>query len=160
MAIQFAMADESEKNTADVLARIEREVANLKSALVLLGIKQCSCCEKFYPISDPGSLFAACEDTVCYACFSGWWPGRCHNLSIPSRDSIEHKLMRWLVDYHGGVVFNELSQLPSQELQDVHVVVACFECGGTGTLGGERCRHCHGNGTVWVITMNVRESSI
>jgi hypothetical protein len=71
VAIQFAMGNESEKNAAEVLARIERDVANLKSALVLLGIKQCSSCEKFYPTSDPGSLFAACGDTACYACFSG-----------------------------------------------------------------------------------------
>jgi|SRR5579859_735933 len=154
------MANEPEKNPAEVLAHLERDVANLKSALVLLGIKQCSSCEKFYLTSDPGSLFTACEDTVCYACFSSWWPGRCHNLSIPGRSSIEHKLMRWLVDYHGGIVFRELSQLPPQELQDVRVVVACFECGGTGTLGGERCRYCHGNGSVWVVTMNRRELNI
>jgi len=147
------MVNEPENNSAEVLARLEREVANLKSAFALLGARQCSSCEKFYLTSNPGNLFSACGDSVCYACLSAWWSGRCHHLDIPSRSAIEHKLMRWLVDYHGGVVFRELAQLPPQELQDVHIVVACFECSGTGKQDGERCRYCRGSGSVWVVTM-------
>jgi hypothetical protein len=46
----------------------------------------------------------------------------------------------------------ELNELPPTEIQDVHLIVGCAECSGTGTFAGERCRHCLGNRNISVIT--------
>ena len=148
------MAVEPENGPREALARLERDMANVKDALGLLGAKPCSVCGKFYLRSDPGNLFKACGDSVCYACFSSWWPDVCPKLSVHDRKAIEHKLTRWLIDHHQATVFREFSELPPRELQDVHIVVGCQECKGSGKQSGsERCRHCLGNGTVWVVTL-------
>ena len=146
------MADESQNASGDVVARLEHDVANLKQALGLLGVKPCSVCGKFYLCSNPGNLFTAGDQSVCYACLSSWWLDRCHCLSIPERESIERNLRRWLVVHHGAKVYRELSELPPEEQQNVRVIVTCHECKGSGRMGGERCRHCLGNRNVWVIT--------
>src|ERR1035437_7484856 len=70
--IQFAMPEDSEDSIAEALARLERDVANLKNALVQLGAKPCSVCAKFYRDAN-GNLFTACGDSVCYTCLPGWW---------------------------------------------------------------------------------------
>jgi hypothetical protein len=145
------MPEDSEDSIAEALARLERDVANLKNALVQLGAKPCSVCAKFYRDAN-GNLFTACGDSVCYTCLPGWWVNCSCNLSTSDRESIEYKLTSWLIAHHRGKIFRELKELPPKEAQDVHLVVACHECRGTGTIDGVRCRHCHGNGTVWVIT--------
>jgi hypothetical protein len=146
------MTAESENSSGEALERLERDMANVKNALGLLGARPCSVCGKFYLSSNPGNLFTGCGDPVCYGCFSGWWPDRCQHLSTRDRESIEYKIMRWLLDHHRANVYREFSKLPPRELQDVHVVVACHECKGSGKLEGERCHHCLGNGTIWVVT--------
>lgn len=153
LAIQFAMAAESQNGSGEALAHLERDMANVKDALNLLGAKPCSVCGKFYLRSNQGDLFKACGDSVCYACFSNWWLDRCQNLSAHDREPIEYKLTRWLIDHHRAMVFREFTELPPKELQDVHMVVGCRECKGSGKVGGERCRNCHGNRTVWVVTL-------
>jgi hypothetical protein len=150
--MEFVMA-QSDNNFGEALARLERDMANMKNAIALLGARPCCVCAKFYLSSSAGNLFAACGETVCYGCLSGWWPGRCQSLSIPDRESSESKLMRWLTEYHQAKVFHALAELPPRELEDVHIVIGCYECKGTGILGRERCRHCHGNGTAWLVTM-------
>jgi len=147
------MATEPENHSGDVLARLQREMENVKNALGLLGARPCSVCVKFYLSSDPGNLLKACGDSVCYACFSGWWADRCQGLSISDRESNEYKIMHWLIDHHRAKVYREFSELPPKELQDVRVVVGCRECKGSGKMGGERCRHCLGNRTVWVVNL-------
>lgn len=148
------MAGESENGPREALARLERDMANVKDALGLLGAKPCSVCGKFYLRSNLGDLFKACGDSVCYACLSGWWSAVCPKLSVQDRTPIEHKLTRWLIDHHQATVFREFSELPPREHQDVHIVVGCQECKGSGKqFGTERCRSCLGNGTVWVVTL-------
>ena len=145
------MADEPDISDT-TLAHIERELANVKDALGLLGAKPCCACGKFYLSSTSGNLFNSGTERVCYTCISTWWRERCTQLNIPERQAIEHKLMRWLIEYHDAKVFRELRELPPSEVQDVHLIVECAECNGTGTQAGERCPHCLGNRNVWVIT--------
>jgi len=155
--LQFAMAAGSENDPREGLACLKRDMANVKDALGLLGAKPCSICGKFYLRSNPGDLFKAGRDSVCYACFSSWWSNVCPKFSIPDREAIEYKLMRWLIDHHQATVFREFSELPPKEVQDVHIVVGCHECKGSGKqYGTERCRSCLGNGTVWVVTLKQR----
>ena len=80
------MAVEPENGPREALARLERDMAKVKDALGLLGAKPCSVCGKFYLRSDPGNLFKACGDSVCYACFSSWWPDVSQN-SLSMTDS-------------------------------------------------------------------------
>jgi hypothetical protein len=147
------MADESQNGFGEVFARLERDVSQLKEGLALLGARPCGVCGKFNLSSNPGALFAAGGDAVCYACLPDWWLGRCHSLSIPERGSIEHGLMRWLIANHAAKVFHELRELPPPETQYFRLVVACYECKGTGKMGSDRCRHCLGNRNVWVVTL-------
>ena len=149
--IQFDMAAESKSRSTEVLARLEHDMANLKDALGTLGLRPCSLCGKFYPISNPGNLFTI-RDAICYACLSGWWPDHRRSLDQADRQLSESKLSDWLTRYHNAQVFREFKDLPPKELQDLNVVVACRECKGEGRLFGGRCRYCLGNGTVWVVT--------
>jgi hypothetical protein len=146
------MADEREISGA-TLERLEREVAQMKEGLGLLGARPCSVCGRYSLSANPGNLFHGEAELVCYACLSNWWSERCPQLRIAERSAIESKLMRWLVQYHDAQIFRELKDLPSSGQQEVHLVAACPECHGTGKLASERCRHCLGNRNVWVITM-------
>jgi hypothetical protein len=137
----------------DAVREMAREIANLKQGLGLLGVKPCSVCGRFFLGSDPGSFFTAGRESVCYGCLPGWWPGCCQHLDTGVREPIEYKLKDWLIHFHGGKTYRELKELPAAELQNVRVVVSCRECKGSGAMGGDRCRHCSGNGTVWVITL-------
>lgn len=153
MALQFAMTTEPQNGLGEVLARLRDEVNNLREALGLLGVKPCSCCGKYFLTANPANLFTAGSDSVCYGCLPGWWLGRCHDLDIPDRDSIEHNLMRWLIAHHGAKVYRGLTELPAEESQYLRLVVTCYECKGTGKMGADRCRHCLGNRNVWVVTL-------
>ncbi len=146
------MMNEPLNGSGEVLARLQHDVANLKEALGLLGVKPCCCCGKFYLGTNSANLFATGDDSVCYGCLPGWWQGRCHGLDISDRELIEHSLMRWLIANHGAKVYRELTELPPEESQCLRLVVACYECKGTGKMGADRCRHCLGNRNVWVVT--------
>jgi hypothetical protein len=147
------MAEDASIRSGNEAGNLAREIANLKQGLGLLGVKPCSVCGRFFLGSDPGSFFSACGDSVCYGCLPGWWPQSCQRLSAGERETLEYKLKDWLIHFHGGKTYRELKELPAPELQNVHVVVSCKECHGSGVMGGERCRHCAGNGTVWVVTL-------
>jgi hypothetical protein len=146
-----AMADERESSDA-ALARLERELAQVRRGLALLGAKPCSRCGRYYLSAHSGNLFRTGDELICYACLSAWWRERCPQLPLAARGAIEHKLLRWLVEQHGAQVFRELKDLPPDEVQDIHMIVSCPECDGTGKEGDARCRHCLGNRNVWVIT--------
>jgi hypothetical protein len=146
------MADEREISGA-ALARLERELAQMKEGLGLLGARPCSVCGRYLLTANPGNLFHTGQEFVCYPCLSNWWRERCPQLDTAERGAIESKLMRWLIQHHNAQVVRELKDLPPSELQEVHLVAACPECHGTGKLAGERCRHCLGNRNLWVITM-------
>jgi hypothetical protein len=146
------MVEDSQKDSAETVARLEHDVANLKRALGLVGVKPCSSCGTFYLSSKPGNLFISQGDAVCYTCLADWWQDRCKHLSIPERDSAEHELMRWLIANHNARVYRALGDLPPEEEQSMRLIISCHECKGTGRMGGDRCRHCLGNGNVWVVT--------
>ena len=147
------MPNEPQNGSGEVLAALQHDVANLREALGLLGVKPCCCCGRFFLGTNPGNLFAAGSDSVCYACFSGWWKGHCRDLDVSTRESMEHNLMRWLIANHGAKVYRELRELPPEEGQYLRLVVTCYECKGTGKMGVDRCRHCLGNRNVWVVTL-------
>lgn len=146
------MANETENSSSEALERLQHEVSNLREAFGLLGVKPCACCGKFFLSTNPANLFTAGSESVCYGCLPGWWERHCQDVDIPDRQSIEHNLMRWLIAHHGGKVYRELKELPPEERQYLRMVVACYECKGTGKMGADRCRHCLGNRNIWVVT--------
>jgi hypothetical protein len=141
------MSENPDPSAAQVLA----ELARLKDALALLGVRPCSSCKKFYRRTDPGALFDA-DDLICYACIPQWWPQHSAQLVLKDRETIEGKLVFWLRDHHRAEVFKDPAKLPETSLQELHIVATCLECRGAGkSMGQERCRFCEGRGTVWVI---------
>jgi hypothetical protein len=137
-------------------ADLQQELAHIKEALAQLGARPCCNCGKFYLTADAANLFQAVHnagtDRVCYNCIAPWWRARCPTLTIPERQSIEPKLMRWLIEHHQAKVFRDLNNLPPEDTQDIHLTLGCAECAGSGILAGGRCHHCNGNRNVWVIT--------
>jgi integrase len=101
---------------------------------VLLGVKPCSVCGKFCLSSDPGNLFNASRDSVCYSCLATWWPDCCGHLEAHERETIEYRLKDWLVKFHQAKVCREFKELPAKELQDIQIVVECREFKGTGAI--------------------------
>lgn len=146
------MPEKSEASVEEILARQALDLDRLKDAFGLLGVSPCSWCKKFLRRSDPGALFDAGGELICYSCIPEWWPQRCAQLSTKDRESLEGKLVFWLRDYHHAELFKDPAKLPESSLQELHIVANCLECRGTGkSLGQERCRYCDGRGTVWVI---------
>jgi hypothetical protein len=145
------MAEES-PSTSTTIANLQREVAHLTAALGLLGAKPCASCGKFFLTANPANLFTTNSESVCYSDLTDWWKQRCQDLTVEQREAIEPALMRWLIAQHGAKVYRELKELPPEDTQEVRLIVSCHECAGSGTAAGERCRHCLGNQTVWVVT--------
>jgi hypothetical protein len=144
------MPENSDPRVEEILARHEFDLDRLKEAFALLGVSPCSRCKKFFRRSDPGALFDAGQP-VCYGCIREWWPERSAQLSVKEREATEGKLASWLRNHHHAEVFKDPAKLPDSSLQELHLVAHCLECHGTGTLMGQRCPHCAGRGTVWVI---------
>jgi hypothetical protein len=146
-----AMSEESEKCLHDTLARLERELDHLRQGLSLLGVKPCARCRKFFRLSDAGALFDCGDVACCYECIHEWWSQRCGELSLKDRKIVEHKLVRWLMAHHDAHIVHDLGKMPKDSPQALRMVADCLECSGTGILLGERCRHCDGAGTAWVV---------
>ncbi len=145
------MPDYPEKELDERLAGIERRLRHLTAGLGLLGVKPCSWCGVFYRRSDPGALLD-CGELVCYDCVSPWWLHRCPELSVKDRQTAESGLRRWLVTYHHAEVIGQLRHLPKPEGLLMKLVTSCEQCDASGkTYTGERCPHCDGRGTVWVV---------
>jgi len=141
----------SSPSVDEVLSRQQLELDRLKNALALLGVSDCSWCKKFLRRTDPGALFDAGE-LVCYGCIPEWWPQRYAGLTTKERENLEGKLVFWLRDHHHAETFKDPAKLPEASLQELHLVVTCLECHGTGkSLGQDHCRFCDDRGTVWVI---------
>ncbi len=146
------MPEESDPRVEQLLARHEIDLNRLKDALGLLGVNACFWCKKFSRRSDPGALFDAGGDLICYGCIHAWWTHRCAELSTKDRESLESKLVYWLRANHKAEIFKDPAKLPDSSLQELNLVASCLECRGTGkSLGEEHCRYCAGRGTVWVI---------
>ena len=130
---------------------LERDLANMKEGLGLLGIRPCSACGKFFRSSSTGETFSYMGETVCYDCLESWWKSRATNLDMSTRSTVEQKLMRWLIDNHDAVVVKDPASVRSAQFADFRLVVNCHECAATGLLGKAKCRHCRGNKVIWVI---------
>jgi len=146
------MPDQPDPRIEDVLARHTFELDRLKDALGLLGVNRCSWCKKFLRRADPGALFDAGGDLVCYPCIQDWWTHRCTQLSTKEREDLESKLVYWLRGTHRAEIIKDSAKLPESSQQELNLVANCLECRGTGkSLGQDRCRYCEGRGTVWVV---------
>jgi hypothetical protein len=141
-------------DSGDVLKRvtgIERDLEQLREGLGLLGVKRCSWCKKFFRSSEPAALFDDGAELVCYGCIHEWWPHTCGGLELKDRETMEHKLVRWLVTYHGARLIQQSHKLPDEQLQEFRIAAECDQCEGTGMLLGSHCRYCGGEGTMWVV---------
>lgn len=146
------MPEKPDPNIEEILARQQLDLNRLKDAFGLLGITACSWCKKFFRRAEPGALFEAGGQVICYADIPDWWPQRCAQLSTKDRETLEGRLVFWLRDHHQAETFKDPAKLPETSLQELHIVANCLECHGTGkSLGKDHCRFCDDRGTVWVI---------
>ena len=133
------------------LARFERDFEQMRDGLGLLGVKRCENCKKFYRMSEAAALFDDGVEVVCYGCIHEWWPRRGGEMELSDRESIEHKLVRWLVAHHNAQLIQRSHKLPDEQSQEFRLAADCNQCEGTGTLLGAHCRYCGGEGTLWVV---------
>jgi hypothetical protein len=148
----------SDARIEQLLARHELDLNRLKDAVGLLGVSACSWCKKFYRRSEPGALFDAGGELVCYDCIHDWWTHRCTQLSTKDREALEGRLVHWLRGNHQAEIFKDPAKFPESSLQELNLVANCLECRGTGkSMGQDRCRYCGGRGTVWVIVSRKQE---
>lgn len=140
----------AEANRLDAIARLERDVALLKDALLLLGINNCSQCGKYFRASDRGARFDG-RELICMDCLSRWWSRRSEELSVKDREVVERKLLNWLVSYHGAKVIQHPASARENPAEAFHIVVNCPQCDGAGQAAGRRCGACEGRGSVWVV---------
>ena len=141
----------SEATVEEILAQQQIALNRMKGALALLGVNDCVWCKKFCRRADPGTLFDAFGELVCYGCIPEWWSQRNAELEEKDRQNIEGKLVFWLRDYHHAESFKDPAKLPSTLDQELNIEARCLECHGTGKLGEENCRYCEGRGKVWVV---------
>jgi hypothetical protein len=142
-----ATSNEPSSPSYQAVLRIERRLSQLVSALGLLGIEPCSVCGNFFRSSAPAAHFNGSGERVCIGCVHEWWPMRCEQLDTADRETLERKLIPWLVNYHNGRVIREFHQVLQIPMQEFRIVTTCFECKGKGN----NCRFCDGHGTIWVV---------
>ncbi len=146
------MPENSDVQLQEIVARQNFDLDRIREALSLLGVNACAQCKKFFRRNEPGNLFDAAGELVCYHCIREWWPWRYAQLNSKERENLEGKLVFWLRDYHHAESFKDISKIPPNSDQELQIIANCLECHGTGKLGGdERCRYCEGRGTVWVV---------
>ena len=85
------------------LACVSRELDNIRDGLKMLGLKQCSCCRKYFMCPDGKHLLNAGQ-LVCVRCVSSWWEQCSPKISIEERNTIEHQILRWLTSYYEAKV--------------------------------------------------------
>jgi hypothetical protein len=59
------MTNEPQNGSGEILARLQHDMANLKEALGLLGVKPCCHCARFFLGTNPANLFTSGNDSVC-----------------------------------------------------------------------------------------------
>ncbi len=145
------MSESSDPRFDEALPGIEREIAALRNALGLLGLKQCSWCKKYLRFAEPGALFDAGE-LVCYNCALDWWQKKCPQMPVEGRSAIEKKLVHWLIYQHHAKVIKPAGKGVDTLPEGPRLVAGCIECNGTGKdTGGGHCAHCNGLGIISVI---------
>ena len=148
METDFAIQTDSPPDLAFLL----KELDSLRAGVALLGLRQCSCCGKYFNSADSKNLLKA-GDLVCYSCVFDWWRRRSPVLALEERTAVEGKLLRWLVADHGAKVIRDARRLPEPDAIELKFVVACGHCGGIGRFGGAACQSCNGLGTEWVVVL-------
>lgn len=137
------------KHPDGVLARIDRDLENLKNGLSLLGVKPCCRCGMFFRSSERSHLFD-CGELVCLDCVYEWWTSRVPELSLQEREVIERKLVNWLVNHHRAQVIRKAGDFLNTPRRKFQLVVTCAHCDGADVRLRTRCRACDGRGTVWL----------
>jgi hypothetical protein len=137
-------------------AQLAEELALVSDGLLLLRLRRCSQCRKFYRSSDRGALFDGGE-LVCRNCIEQWWASRFAELKVPDREAMERRLANWLLGYHGAKV-RQWPQGDGELLPAFRLVMNCVRCDGSGVIGATRCGSCQGRGTVRVVV--ARRSSV
>jgi len=132
------------------LASISRELENIRDGLKTLGLKQCSCCGKYFMFQDGRNLLNVGQ-LVCFKCIGSWWAQRSPKISIEERNTVEDQLFRWLITHHEARVIRHMSQLPPVEKIELKLVVRCEQCNGRGLSGATKCHACDGLGCEWVV---------
>lgn len=146
------MSESSDPRLEEKLPGIERELAALRNALVLLGLRQCSRCRKYLRLAEPGALFDAGQQMVCYGCSYDWWTNMCPQLPVKDRSALEHKLVHWLIYQHHAKVIKQAGKAIDNAPEGPRLAADCIECGGAGTnTAGGPCSRCNGRGIVWVL---------
>jgi len=144
------MSDDPTQPLHNRIAELERDLLDLTTGVALLGIKRCSWCKKFSRTSDNGMLFDS-GATVCFGCIPAWWPQYSTEVTDKQRQILEFELKNWLVRCHHAEVVRNPEKLPKDASPRLQIAVSCYECNGTGTSAGERCRFCDGRGSIWIL---------
>lgn len=141
-----------ERRMFELLEGVERNLSDLVQGLSLLGVKRCSHCQRFFRASQPGVLFGAGDQLVCFECIPAWWPSRREQLTCEDRQRAERDLVYWLRSFHNARSYRDSSKPSETEPAKFEILANCLECRGTGIyLGDKRCRYCTGPGTVRII---------
>src|SRR5277367_1934889 len=154
------MAGSSDPRLEQTLPGIERELAALRNALVLLGLKQCSWCRKYLRFAEPGALFDAGQQLICYGCSYDWWTNMCPQLPVKDRSALEHKLVHWLIYQHHAKVIKQTGKVIANPPEGIRLAADCIECLGVGRdPAGGHCSYCDGLGIIWVVLTEKANSS-
>lgn len=137
----------SNRQPDGVLARIDRDLENLKNGLTLLGVKPCCCCGTFFHSAERSHLFD-CGELVCLDCIHEWWTTRSPELDLEDREIIERKLVNWLVNHHRAQVIRKTEELIGCPQHKFRLIVSCARCDGSSLSLGKRCPACDGRGTI------------
>ena len=135
------------KHPDGLVARIDRDLENLRNGLILLGIKPCCHCGTFFRASERSQLFD-CGELVCLDCIHEWWASRSSELSLDDREVTERNLVHWLVNHHRAQVIRKTEEFSETPRQKLRLIVSCARCEGTGASVRKRCEACDGRGTV------------
>jgi hypothetical protein len=147
------MPFEADKDYEARLAGIVHELDRQREALRLLGLKQCSCCAKYYAGQEGKNLLDAGQ-LVCRRCVQDWWRQCSPTLDSKQRQVVEAKLRRWLVTHYNAKVIQQSEKIPPADEIEFKIVVACEQCNGTGKgTSGDKCHSCDGRGIVWVVQL-------
>ena len=135
----------------DEAQRLDREVAALRNAMALLGLKQCSWCRKYVRFAEPGALFDGGE-LVCYSCSLDWWQAKCQQMQGDGRSAVEKKLVHWLIYTHHAKVIRPAGKGVGSWPEGPHLSASCIECNAKGKdSAGGHCSFCNGLGIISVF---------
>jgi len=138
------MSESSDPRLEEALRGIERELAAQRAALVLLGLKQCSWCRMYLRFAEPGTLFDAGQQMVCYGCSYYWWSSVYPRLPVKDRSVLVRKLVHCLIYQHHTRVIKKTGKAVDNAPEGRRLVADCIQCGSGRDTAGSRCSRCNG----------------